>query len=220
MIQQRTEASGKAKQDGSFLRCISQIDEAISLLIDRTEDVDAFITYPGEPKKQSFQTLYRGEYGTLRAKRPEDYRQGVTVLGLAGEADDSETCRKLLLAGADATKAIGLVKNFCDNQGNNVLTPNSFVFRLISYSSWNTLRMFLTEFKDRAETVMHKGKFAITPLVAFIIKAKDEFQKTGTFNERMTNWAEVEYFISLFINAGASMTEETQVSCAAQLLGR
>jgi hypothetical protein len=80
--------------------------------------------------------------------------------------------------------------------------------------------MFLTEFKDRAETAMHRGNSAITPLVAFIIKATEDLHQTGMFNGRTMNWAEVKDFIRLFINAGASIAEETQVGCAAQLLRR
>lgn len=220
MIQKRTEAIRKAKQDGSFSRCVSQIDEAISLLIDRTADVDAFIAYTGEfQKKQFFQTLYSTDYGTVRTKKPEKFRQGVTALGYAGEADDKETCRKLIPVGADVTRQPGIASEKFGPV--EIHFPNSFVYRLIFYKSWKTLRMFLTEFREKASQVMHRdGECNMTPLVYFILRRPIDFQQDRELNRKPMDLAEIEDFIRLFRDAGASMTEQTSVGSAESLMQR
>lgn len=80
--------------------------------------------------------------------------------------------------------------------------------------------MFLTEFKEKAEKVMHCGDFEITPLVAFIVHMKTEIAK-GRFSN-ITQMDEkiriAEEFKQLFLAAGASMTESTALGTAEQLL--
>lgn len=190
-----------------------QIDEVISFLIERTENVDSFINYTGEyQKKQHFTTIFRNECVTLREKIPTESRQGVNALGFAAENDDFETCRKLIQAGADINRVLGFVQFTSSAE-----TPNSFIFRCILFKSWRTLRMFLAEFKEKAEKVMHCGNFDITPLVAFIIVSKMEFQDPGTSDRKLINFSEIEEIIQLFLDCGASMTEPTKLGSAENL---
>ena len=146
--------------------------------------------------------------------------QGCNALLYAAEFDDVATCRKLINAGADVSKVIGIVPGFLDRQRNIVKMPNSFVFRCIYYESWNALRMFLTEFKDKAATVMHRGDFEVTPLVAFIIKIKNKFAAIPPFQlEQVTELLQIaDEFTRLFVEAGSDMTESTELGCAEYLL--
>lgn len=96
--------------------------------------------------------------------------------------------------------------------------PNSFIFRCINYKSWKTLKMFLTEFKEKAGSVMHCGSFDITPLVAFIEVFRMEIQQTGMFNKNHGNFSEIDEIIHLFLDCGADMREQTKIGCAEYLL--
>ncbi|MBR0032432.1 MAG: hypothetical protein IJP61_09115 [Treponema sp.] len=215
MSEERSKKKQEFKSNGLFDECVKNIDESISLLIERSENVDSFVKHPGdEQKKQLFVTTCRSEYGTLREKIPEKFHQGVNCLLLAAENDDVTTCRKLILAGADVTKVIGFAPEFHDKQGKTISMPNSFVFRCIYYESWNTLRMFLTEFKEKAQSVMHKGDFEVTPLVVFIFIQRQKLF-TASFDEKLNRLAE---FTDLFLSCGASLTESTELGCAEYLL--
>ena len=210
--EERDKKKQKFKSNGLFDECANSIDAAISLLIERTDDVDSFINPPFEQKKQLFFTTFRNKYFTLREKIQEEFHQGVNCLFFAAENDDAETCRKLIQAGADINRVLG----FCSfNNFSNM--PNSFIFRCIYWKSWKTLKMFLTEFKDKAESVMHCGTFDITPLVAFIVVSKMEIQQTGMFNKKHGNFSEIEEIIHLFLDCGASMTESTKLGNAESL---
>ena len=80
----------------------------------------------------------------------------------AAEINDTYACRKLIQAGADVTKVIGNADIPIDLYDNTAHTPNSFIFRLIYWQSWDALKMFLTEFPDKAKLIMGKGKYDIS----------------------------------------------------------
>lgn len=166
---------------------LKAFDEIIDYFISRTKDVDSFVFHVPH----------------------DDRQQGTTALFYAAEFDDAKTCRKLITAGADITKQIGTVYFFSPR--GRMSFPNSFIYRVIHYKSWETLRMFLTEFKDKAHLVMHKDNSDITPLVYFISLMKYD---TSRF-PAMYLLAE---FIQLFQEAGASLTESTELGCAEFLL--
>ena len=163
-------------------------DEIIDYFISRTKNVDSFTS-----------------------------KNGITALYYAAEMNDVKTCRKLLQRGAMITKVNDLVPNFSDAKGNVVKMPDSFIFRCIDYESWETLKMFLTEFKEKAETVMHKGNFEVTPLVVFIASQRQNFF-SASFDERLKIANRLDEFINLFLSCGASMTESTELGCAEFLL--
>ncbi len=197
----------EAIKSGKFEKCNNEIDAAISLLIERTNDVDTFVTYP-DGEKQHFRTVLHTNHGTIREKVNPEYRQGINCLFYAAEADDTETCRKLINAGADVKRQIG--KTSCVE---GICSPNSFVYRLIFYKSWKTLRMFLKEFKDKASLVMHRENSDITPLVFFIMTAQIEMQKGKYMSD-----LEFRDMIHYFQDAGASMNEETKIGTAGNFL--
>lgn len=159
-------------------------DEIIDYFISRTKDVDSFTS-----------------------------KKGITPLYYAAEMDDVKTCRKLLQRGATITKVNELVPNLGDAKGNIVKMPDTFIFRCLNYESWNTLKMFLTEFKEKAETVMHRGNFEVTPLVVFIISQRQKIS-IASFDERFQIANRLAEFTELFLSCGASMTESTELGCA------
>ena len=171
---------------------IPAFDEIIDYLISRTKNVDLF-------------------------EKLHPTGQGCNALLYAAEFDDVTTCRKLIHAGADVRKVIGFVPEFYSKQCNSSFMPNSFVFRCICYESWDTLKMFLTEFKEKAETVMHRGNFDVTPLVVFIVIQKQRFFK-ASFEERLKITNRLAEFTELFLSCGASLTESTELGCAEYLL--
>ncbi|MCR5124230.1 MAG: hypothetical protein K6B43_03440 [Treponema sp.] len=176
---------------------LKAFDDIIDYFISRTKNVD------------SFEKIHKDG-------------QGCNALLYAAEFDDVSTCRKLINAGADISKVLGLVPAFFNQQRNRVKMPNAFVFRCIYYESWNTLRMFLTEFKDKAATVMHRGDFEVTPLVAFIITIQNKFAAISPFQlGQATELLQIaEEFTDLFVEAGSDMTESTELGCAEFLLTR
>lgn len=159
-------------------------DEIIDYFISRTKDVDSFTS-----------------------------KKGITPLYYAAEMDDVKTCRKLLQRGATITKVNELVPNLGDAKGNIVKMPDTFIFRCLCYESWNTLKMFLTEFKEKAETVMHRGNFEVTPLVVFIISQRQKIS-IASFDERFQIANRLAEFTDLFLSCGASMTESTELGGA------
>ena len=167
---------------------LSAFDEIIDYFISRTKDVDSFTS-----------------------------KKGITPLYYAAEMDDVKTCRKLLQRGATITKVNELVPCLFDAKGNIVKMPDSFIFRCLCYESLNTLKMFLTEFKEKAETVMHRGNFEVTPLVVFIASQRQKFF-SASFDERLKIANRLDKFINLFLSCGASMTESTELGCAEYLL--
>ena len=159
------------------------------------------------------------DYFISRTKNVDSFtsKNGITALYYAAEMNDVKTCRKLLQRGATITKVNDLVPNFSDAKGNVVKMPDIFIFRCIDYESWETLKMFLTEFKEKAETVMHRGNFEVTPLVVFIASQRQKFF-SASFDERLKIANRLDEFINLFLSCGASMTESTELGCAEFLL--
>lgn len=104
-----------------------------------------------------------------------------------------------------------LVPCLGDAKGSIVKLPDSFIFRCLVYESWDTLKMFLTEFKEKAGSVMHCGSFDITPLVAFIVVSRMEIQETGMFKKKSGNFSEIDEIIRLFLDCGAYMKEPTKI---------
>ncbi len=156
------------------------LDEIISYLIEKTDDIDAFIK--GNPRS----------------------RQGCTALFLALEADDTVTCRKLINAGADVHQERGSCPTIEDRNG-IIQTPNSFIYRVINFQAWNTLEMFLIEFTEKARPLMHRsGNFNITPFVyfMFLIFENHNYKPFEKMNL-------IKRFYPLFFQAGADKHEKT-----------
>ncbi len=172
------------------------LEKIIALLVEKTDDVDLFV-------KQ-----IEGAMGT-------------NVLHLAAEVDDVFTCRKLLEKKSNVNKSIGSADFGMKYAGGKTVAtkiPNTFIYRLISFKSWNVLRMYLSDFSGLAEKSMTEKseKYNITPLVFMILN-------TVYSSENETQYAEnkkiVDEFIPLFVKAGSVLDENTAFGTAKKLLG-
>ncbi|WP_406032862.1 hypothetical protein [Treponema saccharophilum] len=79
-----------------------------------------------------------------------------------------------------------LVPCLGDAKGSIVKLPDSFIFRCLCYEYWKTLKMFLPEFKEKAENVM-------------------------LFKKKSGNFSEIDEIIRLFLDCGADMKEHTKI---------
>ena len=86
-----------------------------------------------------------------------------------------------------------LVPCLGDAKGSIVKLPDSFIFRCLCYEYWKTLKMFLPEFKEKAENVM-------------------------LFKKNSGNFSEIDEIIRLFLDCGADMKEPTKIGSAEQFL--
>ena len=79
-----------------------------------------------------------------------------------------------------------LVPCLGDAKGSIVKLSDSFIFRCLCYEYWKTLKMFLPEFKEKAENVM-------------------------LFKKKHGNFSEIDEIIRLFLDCGADMKEPTKI---------
>ena len=175
---------------------LKEADKIIDFLIENTENLDAFKMNAG---------------GSMTN----------TALYLAAETDDAETCRKMILKGAATDKANGKAAFTCakkDGTKPSTFIPNTFIYRLISFHSWNTLRMFLEDFPKIASLQMTaKTESAdITPLVYFIMTMLYSARTEKVFEQ---NRQIVNDFLPLFQKTGAKLEQKTVFGTAKELLG-
>ena len=183
-------------RDEEIAKRIDDLDKIITFLIDATDNPDDFKINSGA-------------------------KMSNTALYLAAETDDAETSRKLIKKGAATDKVNGRA-DFCftkkDGTQVQTLVPNTFIYRLISFHSWNTLEMFLTDFPEKAKPQMTEKteNSNITPLVFLILTlvygAKDE--KSFEANRKITDT-----LLPLFQNCGAKLNQNTAFGTAGELLG-
>ena len=141
----------------------------------------------------------------LFKSKPNGTDQEITSLYYAAAFDDKNIARLLLDKGADYNLRLGITRDFDCNY-----SP-TFIYRLITFGSPTTLHMFLTEYKDKAKKVMKKGQDEITPLVYFIRLYLDNYFQNITLEE-------LRYYVSLFIDCGADLDENTEAGCARYFL--
>ena len=191
---------------------VSEYDKMIDYFISRTKDINAFVATSsclaspyirtGEDKKAS---MIHG--GTVYS----------TVLVIAAQANDCDTCKKLL--NLDAKIDFPAVQEgfSLERYGETPFQQkNNFIYNLIDYKSWEALIMFLTDFSDIAKTIMHNDEFDLNPLVSFAMKVEGCFSWTGRDKRE---WKPVvQYMIDLFIANGASPDERTKGGTAREIL--
>lgn len=68
--------------------------------------------------------------------------QSWTSLYLAAETDDADICRELLKKGANPNLHLPI---------EDPIIPNTFLYRIIFFSAWNVLEMYLTEFQENVK---------------------------------------------------------------------
>ena len=150
-------------------------DNVAKYFIDRMEDVDSF------------------------KMKPNSTDQEITSLYFAAEADDIYIARLLLDKGANYNLRLGSTYYF------DCKCSPTFIYRLIFFKSYKTLRMFLTDYKDKAKNIMNKGEDEITPLVFFIL---------SFILYKNISVSDFKYYVSLFINCGSSLDKNTNQGCA------
>ncbi|MCR4822686.1 MAG: ankyrin repeat domain-containing protein [Treponema sp.] len=175
---------------------ISEIEKIIELAVEKTDDMDAFV-------------------------KQIEGKMGTNALHLAAENDDLFSCRKLLEKGADPLKVIGQASfgmKYTDGKALSTSVPNSFVYRLISFKAWNTLKVYLTDFKNLLKSSMTEknSRCNITPLVYLILTTLYSSKSEGEYAK---NKEIVDSFIPLFLDAGSSLDEKTAFGPAKELLG-
>lgn len=171
-------------------------DEIVALYIERTSDVDGFISYS--------------------MRDPIANKQGCTALLYACEMDDVETCKSLVFAGGNLRQEIGKSPDFTLPNGNMLFLPNNFIHRAIYFKAWNCLEWFLKDNKNIAAEYMHKKEENMTWLVYFLLmQQKEIFMNTQKYLDVQNN---INRFLPLFLEAGASLKKDTAFGSAERIL--
>ena len=171
-------------------------NEIINLYIERTSNVDGFISY------SNTDTFVKN--------------QGCTALLYACEMDDVVVCKKLIEKGSDLHKSVGMVDAMRLPNGQFLSMENNFILRAIYFKSWNCLEMFLKEYKSVAAEYMHRKDCNMTYLVLFLISMIDEIKQNASMYN--TNINLIQRFTPEFLEAGASLQEPTAWGSAEQIL--
>ena len=183
-------------KEGELDEKIAGIEKILDMIIARTKNVDSFTKSAG------------GKTST-------------NALLLAAEIGDSPTLGKLIAKGADVDKSLGVADfgmSYKDGRTVSTQIPNSLVYRLISFSQFDALRFYLTEFKDKARKSMtaKTKKCDITPLAYFVLNT---LYASKSEEEYGRNKALVDEFLPLFIEAGSAIDENTAFGTVRKLLG-
>lgn len=170
-------------------------NEIVDLYIERTSNVDGFIYSMRDPIANN---------------------QGCTALLYACEWDDVEICKLLVSAGADLCKEIGKSPDFMLSNGNMLLLPNNFIHRAIYFKAWNCLEWFLKDNKNLAAEYMHRKEENMTWLVYFLLMQQNEIMQNP--QKCLDAQNNINRFLPLFLEAGASPKEDTIFGSAERIL--
>ncbi|WP_297646013.1 hypothetical protein [uncultured Treponema sp.] len=171
-------------------------DEIVDLYIERTSNVDGFINFS--------------------MRDPIANNQGCTALLYACEWDDVKTCKLLVSAGANLRQEIGKSPDFTLPNGNMLFLPNNFIRRAIYFKAWNCLEWFLKDNKNIASEYMHKKEINMTWLVYFLLMLQNEIWRNPQKYLDVQN--NINIFLPLFLEAGASLKEDTIFGTAERIL--
>ena len=171
-------------------------DEIVALYIERTLDVDGFISYS--------------------MRDPIANNQGCTALLYACEMDDVEICKSLISAGANLRQQIGKTTELPLPNGNMLFLPNNFIHRAIYFKAWNLLEWFLKDNKNLAAEYMHRKEENMTWLVYFLLMQQNEIMQNP--QKCLATQNNINRFLPLFLEAGASLKEETVFGSAERIL--
>lgn len=191
---------------------VSEYDKMIDYFISRTKDINAFIVV-----KSNLSMPYARSDGDKKTSAIQGNQVHSTTLVIAAQANDGDTCRKLLKRGAKVDFSVSEEGFTFERFGETLYRQkNNFIYTLIDYKSWETLTMFLSEFPDIAKAIMHNDEFELNPLGALAIKVQDYFIWTGR-NKR--EWRPIiQYITNLFIECGANPDEKISIGNARELL--
>ena len=135
----------------------------------------------------------------------------------AAEVNDVETCRKLLhrKAKCDGDKVEFGV--YYSKYGEiPYIVKLNFLNVLIEYKSWETLRMFLTEFKEIARRSMGMDEYDMTSFMHFAITVHEDLIWCG--KEKREIKPIIELMKPLFIECGADLNLQTKLGKVTDLL--
>lgn len=173
-----------------------ETNEIVDLYIERTSNVDGFISYS--------------------MRDPIANNQGCTALLYACEWDDVEICKSLVFAGADLRKEIGKTSELTLPNGNMLFLPNNFIHRTIYFKAWNCLEWYLKDNKNIAAEYMHKKEENMTWLVYFLLM--QQFEVMQNPQKCLDTQNNINRFLPLFLEAGASLKEDTIFGSAERIL--
>ena len=173
-----------------------ETNEIVDLYIERTSNVDGFISYS--------------------MRDPIANNQGCTALLYACEWDDVEICKSLVFAGADLRKEIGKTSELTLPNGNMLFLPNNFIHRTIYFKAWNCLEWYLKDNKNIAAEYMHKKEENMTWLVYFLLM--QQFEVMQNPQKSLDTQNNINRFLPLFLTAGASLKEDTIFGSAERIL--
>lgn len=173
-----------------------ETNEIVDLYIERTSNVDGFISYS--------------------MREPIANNQGCTALLYACEWDDVETCELLASAGANLRQQIGKTTELPLPNGNMLFLPNNFIHRAIYFKAWNCLEWFLKDNKNIAAEYMHKKEENMTWLVYFLLM--QQFEVMQNPQKCLDTQNNINRFLPLFLEAGASLKEDTAFGSAERIL--
>lgn len=171
-------------------------DEIVDLYIERTSNVDGFINFS--------------------MRDPIANNQGCTALLYACEWDDVKTCKLSVSAGANLRQEIGKSPDFTLPNGNMLFLPNNFIRRAIYFKSWSCLEWFLKDNKNIASEYMHKKEINMTWLVYFLLMQQNEIMQNPQNCLDVQN--NINRFLPMFLEAGASLKEDTIFGSAERIL--
>ena len=171
-------------------------DEIVALYIERTLDVDGFISYS--------------------MRDPIANNQGCTALLYSCDMDDVEICKSLISAGANLRQQIGKTTELPLPNGNMLFLPNNFIHRAIYFKAWNRLEWFLKNNKNLATEYMHRKEENMTWLVYFLLMQQNEIMQNP--QKCLATQNNINRFLPLFLEAGASLKEETVFGSAERIL--
>lgn len=198
--------------EATYEEQVSEYDKMIDYFISRTKDINAFVAVIS-----SWAGPHARSDEDKKTSAIQDNQVRSTALVIAAQANDSDTCMKLLKLGAKVDFSV-LAEGFTLEQfgETSYQQKHNFIYNLIDYKSWETLIMFLTEFPDIAKMIMHNDEFELNSLVSFAMKVQYYFIWTGRDKRE---WRPiVQYIVDLFINNGASLDEKTKVGTAREIL--
>lgn len=173
-----------------------ETNEIVDLYIERTSNVDGFISYS--------------------MRDPIANNQGCTALLYACEWDDVEICKSLVFAGADLRKEIGKTSELTLPNGNMLFLPYNFIHRTIYFKAWNCLEWYLKDNKNIAAEYMHKKEENMTWLVYFLLM--QQFEVMQNPQKCLDTQNNINRFLPLFLEAGASLKEDTIFGSAERIL--
>ena len=175
---------------------VAEFDRMIDYFISRIKDID------------QFRTVQRTSDGSMML---------FSALMYAAESNDVETCRKLLQkkAKCDGDKVeFGVYySKFGDIP---YIVKLNFINVLIEYKSWETLQMFLSEYKELATHSMGMDEYDMTSFMHFAIKVHEDLIWCG--KEKREIRPIIELMKTLFIDCGADPNLQTKLGKVTDLL--